>query len=161
MVEVKGSTKRNGHASPEGVLALIDPGSGKPKAPTPEAPWWAGGMGFRLGIAVGLVGLAFLLPRFVEPRAVDPGRGWLIIEPLAGVLLFWPLSRAFVRSMPLFFALFFAVLPALILLGVRLYGSERSIADGTHANTSFGTMIFLGVCSLAAYFLFGRPPRHP
>lgn len=113
----------------------------------------------RSWIAGVLVLLAFSLAWVIPARAVDPGKGWIIIEPIAGLLLFWPLSRVMIRVAGLTWGCILSLIPAVILVCVRLYGSERDSVYGMEPNLSFGAMIFLGVCTIAAYLLFRTPPR--
>lgn len=110
----------------------------------------------RWGIALFLVALAFAMRPFVGIRSVDPGYQYFVLEPMVGLVLFWPLSRVMMRAAGVFWGAALSLLPTVILLFVRLYGSQRDLAFGNHPNHSYGTMVFLGICSMAAYLLFGR-----
>ena len=110
----------------------------------------------RLVIAGLLIALSAVMVFFVPPRAVDPGYRFFVLEPIVGLVLFWPLSRVLIPSTSLFWGIALSLLPAVILITVRVFGQQRDIASGSLTNLSYGTMVFLGVCSMAAYILFGR-----
>ncbi len=113
----------------------------------------------RLGIVVLLFIISLVLPFFTFIRAVDPLKGWLVIEPLVGALLFWPLSRVLIRSMGLKWGLIFSLVPAISLIYIRLYSSTKDAVYTTDSNLAFGAMVFWGVVGMAAYLLFRQPPH--
>lgn len=114
----------------------------------------------RMAVATLLLILAFALKPFVQPRIVDPLNKWLIIDPIIGLLMYWPLSRVLIRASSLFWGHLLALLPTAILLYIRFFANQRDAVFGNQPNLPFGAMIFLGVCSMAAYLLFRTPPRH-
>ncbi len=143
-------SKSNGHHLSKESMVPMEPLSKSvldPEQQAHRARWM---------IALGLVVLAFAMRPFVGIRAVDPGYQYFVLEPVVGLVLFWPLSRVMMRAAGVFWGGCLSLLPTVILLLVRIYGSQRDIAFGNHPNLSYGTMVFLGICSMAAYILFGR-----
>lgn len=111
----------------------------------------------RIAVVIVLVACSLFFPYWLPKRAVDPS--WFSLEPLVGAMLFWPLSSVFVRIAGTLWGFILSFVPAVSLILIRIYGSQRDLTYGTDPNLSFGAMIFLGICSLAAYLLFRRPPR--
>lgn len=116
-------------------------------------------MRIRIFVGVALVLLAFILVPFTERRAIDPFNKYLIIEPIIGLFLYWPLSRVLVRSFrSQVWGQIFSLLPFFVLIAARFLGTQRDPEFGIQTNFSFGVIIFVGVCSFAAYLLFRKPP---
>lgn len=113
----------------------------------------------RCVVAALLVVLAFAMLPFVPVRVVDPFKKYVVLDPLIGLLMYWPLSRVLVRVSSLFWGNLLALIPAITLISIRIFANQRDPAFGTQPNLPFGAMIFLGVCSIAAYLLFRTPPR--
>ncbi|MCB9639828.1 MAG: hypothetical protein H6728_13615 [Myxococcales bacterium] len=152
-VEPSASPHTNGHHANEEASS---PRPSKEAANRPFLDPEVKAFRVRLVIAGLLVALAFALRPFVGIRAVDPGYRYFVLEPMVGMVLFWPLSRVMCRSAGLFWGNFLSLLPAGILLWIRLFASQRDLAFGNHPNFSYGAMVFLGICSMAAYIIFGR-----
>lgn len=113
---------------------------------------------WRISIAGFLAALSVILSFVFHRRAVDPLDGWIVVEPLAGAILFWPLSRIFIRITSRITGILIALIPVVSLLLIRSYGGERDIHFGASPNLSFGAIVFFSICSLAAYLLFRTPP---
>tara|TARA_B100000609_G_C17221303_1_gene440236 strand:+ start:1380 stop:1793 length:414 start_codon:yes stop_codon:yes gene_type:complete len=123
---------------------------------SPKEVW---SLRIRLVVTAVLVVTAFAAAPFVAVRSVDPGKGWLIIEPLVGALYFWPLARVLIRSSTLFWGTLLSLIAPVSMTCIRIFGSHRDAIAATESNFSYGAMIFFGVMSMAAYILFRNPPH--
>jgi len=119
----------------------------KTKKPSLLAKNWRRSRGV---VAILLIGSSFLLARLLYEHAVNPLAGTMVLEPLFGLLLFWPLSRVLIRATSLLLGLFLSLLPAAVLIVLRIVEPNP--------NVSFGAVIFFAVVGLTVYFLFRTPP---
>ncbi len=102
--------------------------------------------------------LSVVLSFSVPPRHTDPLGGWIVLETLVGAILFWPLSRVFMRVAGRWGGISLGLIPPVALTIIRFVYGHRDLKYGSPSTVPLASIVFFGVVSMAVYLVFRTPP---